>query len=96
MEIKTNAVNFSVDKKLVAHIEEKVSKLSLFFDQIITSEVFLKVDNTTEKDNKLAEIKLLLPGSEIFAKKQCKSFEEAVDLSVEALRKQILKYKETK
>lgn len=96
MEIKTNAVNFSIDKKLVAYIEDKVSKLSLFFDQIISTEVYLRVDKSAEKENKLAEIKLLVPGNEVFAKKQCKTFEEAVDLTVEALRKQILKHKETK
>lgn len=94
MEIKTNAVNFSADQKLLVYIDDKVSKLSLFFDQIITSEVFLRVDKSSEKENKIAEIKILIPGNELFAKKQCKSFEEAVDLVVEALRKQILKHKE--
>jgi len=94
MEIKTNAVNFSVDKKLVEHINEKVSKLNLFFDQIISSEVFLRVDKSSEKENKYAGIKIAIPGSELFAEKQCKSFEEAVDLTTEALRKQIIRHKE--
>jgi len=94
MEIKTNAVNFTIDKKLVEYINDKVSKLELFFDQIITCEVFLKTDKSTEKENKYAGIKLIIPKSELFAEKQCKSFEEAIDLSVEALRKQIIKHKE--
>lgn len=96
MEIKTNAVNFSADKKLVDYINDKVSKLTLFFDQIITSEVFLKVDKSSDKENKYAGIKLSIPGLDLFAEKQCKSFEEAVDLASEALRKQILKHKEKK
>jgi putative sigma-54 modulation protein len=94
MEIKTNAVNFNIDKKLVDYINEKVSKLNLFFDQIITCEVFLKTDKSTEKENKYAGIKLIIPKSELFAEKQCKSFEEALDLVIEALRKQIIKHKE--
>ncbi|HRO74761.1 MAG TPA: ribosome-associated translation inhibitor RaiA [Crocinitomicaceae bacterium] len=94
MEIKTNAVNFTIDKKLVEYINDKVSKLELFFDQIITCEVFLKTDKSSEKENKYAGIKLIIPKSELFAEKQCKSFEEAIDLSVEALRKQIIKHKE--
>lgn len=94
MEIKTNAVNFTIDKKLVEYINDKVSKLELFFDQIITCEVFLKTDKSTEKENKYTGVKLIIPKSELFAEKQCKSFEEAIDLSVEALRKQIIKHKE--
>ena len=94
MDIKINAVNFTVDQKLVDHLTEKVSKLTLFFDQIISSEVFLRLDKNDEKENKITEIKILIPGKELFAKKQCKTFEEAGDLVVEALRKQIVKHKE--
>lgn len=94
MDIKTNAVNFTIDKKLVEHIEEKVSKLGLFYDQIVSAEVYLKTDKNSEKENKYAGIKLLIPGSDLFAEKQCKSFEEAIDLGAEALRKQLLKHKE--
>ncbi len=94
MDIKVQAVHFSADQKLIDYVESKVSKLNLFNDQIVTAEVFLRLDNTTDVDNKIAEIKLHLPGKELFAKKQSKSFEEAVDLSSEALRKQVLKEKE--
>lgn len=94
MEIKTNAVNFTIDKKLVDYINEKVSKLNLFFDQIISCEVFLKTDKNSEKENKYVGIKIMIPKQELFAEKQCKSFEEAVDLTSEALRKQLMKHKE--
>ena len=74
-------------------MNDKVNKLQLFFDNIIASEVFLRVDKDQEKENKLAEIKILIPGKELFAKKQCKTFEEATDLAVEALRRQVRKHK---
>lgn len=93
MDIKFNSVNFTADKKLIEFVNEKVNKLSVFFDNIISSEVYLRVDKDQEKENKLAEIKILLPGRELFAKKQCKSFEEATDLAVEGLRRQVNKYK---
>jgi len=93
MEIKVNSVNFTADEKLIDFVNGKVTKLDQFFDNIISGEVFLKVDKDQEKENKLAEIKILLPGRELFAKKQCKSFEEATDLAVEALRRQVKKYK---
>ena len=94
MEIKVHSIHFDADKKLLEFVKDKLQKLELFFDGIITSEVFLRLDKNSQDENKIAEIKILIPGTELFAKKQCRSFEEATDLSVEALRKQILKFKE--
>ncbi|MES2588645.1 MAG: ribosome-associated translation inhibitor RaiA [Bacteroidota bacterium] len=93
MEVKVHSVHFSADKKLVDYINEKVNKLDLFFDNIIAGEVFLRIDNTSDNENKVSEVKLMVPGKELFAKKQGKSFEEAISLSVEALRKQVEKTK---
>ena len=94
MEVKVHAVHFSADKKLIDFIEEKIEKLNLFNDHIVSAEVFLRLDNTTDHENKVGEIKILLPGKELFAKKQSKSFEEAIEMSIEALRKQVIKEKE--
>ena len=94
MDIQVHSVHFTADKKLVEFINEKVGKLELFYDNIIASEVFLRLDKDQEGENKVAEVKILIPGKELFAKKQCKSFEEAADLAVEALRKQVSKHKE--
>lgn len=93
MDFKVNTVHFTADKKLVDFIHDKVKKLGLMSDQIIASEVYLRVDKNSDKENKIAEVKLLLPGSELFAKKQCKSFEEATDNVVDALKRQLEKYK---
>lgn len=89
MDIQVHSVHFTADKKLIGFVNEKVNKLEVFFDNIIAGEVFLRLDKSTSKENKIAEVKLLIPGKELFAKKQCKSFEEAADLAVEALRKQV-------
>lgn len=94
MEIQVHSIHFTADQKLIDFINEKVSKLGLFYDNIIASEVFLRLDKDQEGENKVAEVKILVPGKELFAKKQCKSFEEATDLAVEALRKQVSKQKE--
>ena len=96
MDIQVHSIHFTADKKLLDFVNEKVTKLELFFDQIIAGEVFLRLDKSQEKENKIAEVKLLIPGHELFAKKQCKSFEEAADLAVAALKKQVDKHKEKK
>lgn len=93
MEIKVQSIHFDADKKLVDFVNEKVAKLSSLHEHITNSEVFLRLDKNETGDNKIAEIKLKVPGKELFAKRQCKSFEEAIDLSVEALRTQVKKYK---
>lgn len=93
MDFKVNTVHFTADDKLVDFIHGKVKKLELMYDSIIASEVYLRVDKKEAHDNKIAEVKVLLPGNELFAKKQCKSFEEAADLAVDALKKQVERHK---
>jgi putative sigma-54 modulation protein len=94
MKVTVHSVHFDADKDLLGFVEEKVSKLESFYDGIIGSEVFLRIDNSSSNDNKVAEVKMLAPGKELFAKKQCKSFEEATDAAVEAIRRQMKKHKE--
>ena len=94
MEIVIQSIHFNADQKLLTFIQKKVDKLDQFYDQIMHGEVYLKVNNVTEEENKIVEIKLMIPGSTLFAKEQCKSFEEATDLAVDSLSKQIRKFKE--
>ena len=94
MEIVIQSIHFDADQKLLTFIQKKVDKLDQFYDQIMNGEVYLKVNNVTEEENKIVEIKLMIPGSTLFAKEQCKSFEEATDLAVDSLAKQIRKFKE--
>ncbi len=93
MKVNVQSVNFSADQKLISHIQKRLDKLEQFHDRIVDSEVFLKVDNNHTKQNKVTEIKLSIPGQDLVVKKQCKSFEEATDLSTEALRRQLKKHK---
>lgn len=93
MDVKVHSIHFKADQKLLDFVNEKVEKLQLFFDHIIVGEIFLRLDKSSEKENKVAEVKIVMPGKELFAKKQCKTFEESVDLCVDALTTQVKKYK---
>lgn len=88
-----HAIHFKADQKLLSFIQERLNKLEQFNDQIVSAEVYLRLDKDREKENKITEIKIHIPGKEMFAKKQCKSFEEATNVAVEALRRQIMKDK---
>lgn len=95
MEVKINSVNFNADQKLVEFVNKKVAKLDIFFDSIISAEVILKVSKPEAANNKVAELKLSIPANDyLFAKKQADTFEEAMDLSIDAVKKQLGKYKE--
>lgn len=94
MTVKIQSVHFDADQKLLDFVEERVDKLTQFYDGIINSDVTLRLDKSSDTENKVAEIKLHIAGNDLFAKKQCKSFEEAIDTSIDALRIQVKKHKE--
>ena len=94
MEVMVNAVKFKADEKLVEFIEKKMHKVATLLPQAMKTEVTLKVDKDHAEMNKIAETRVLLAGEELFAAKQCNTFEEAVDQCVDALKHQIEKLKE--
>ena len=96
MNIKINSLRFSPTEELESFVEGKIKKLGHFYDEIIGAEVFLKLEKTQNPENKVAEIKLEIPGNELFAKKQSKSFEESTDNAIDAIKKQITRYKTKK
>ena len=94
MKVYVQSVNFNADKELIEFIEKKVNGLEKFYDKIVDSEVFLKVQQTSEKENKVVEIKLNVPGNDLVVKKQCKTFEEGTMLAIESLKRSLEKNKE--
>ena len=94
MKVNVQAVNFNVDKKLVVYINERLSRLEKYYDKVVTSDVFLKVEKTSEKENKIVEVKIHVPGDDFIVKKQCKTFEEAIELASESLARLLVKRKE--
>lgn len=95
MNINLNAVHFTPDQKLVSFANKKINKLDTFFEGIISAELTLKVLKPETADNKIAEIKLSIPSNGyLFAKKEADTFEEAIDLATDAIRRQLSKFKE--
>ncbi len=94
MKVHTESVQFKADKKLVDFIDRKVGKLEQYFDRIITADVKLKLENTGKVKDKIAEVRLDVPGQSLFAKEIHKTFEQSIDEAVDNLRRQLTKYKE--
>jgi putative sigma-54 modulation protein len=96
MNIQIHSVRFDADKKLLDFVHQKIGKLTQYGEDIVNAEVYLRLDKDQEKENKISEIKLDLSGKPLFAKRQSKTFEEATDGAIEALKKQITKHKQKK
>lgn len=94
MNIQIHSLRFDADKKLLTFVNQKLVKLTQFSDGIVSAEVYLRLDNDQQGENKISEIKLEYPGGPLFAKKQSKSFEEATDQAIDALKIQITRQKE--
>ncbi len=96
MNIQIHSVRFDADKKLIDFVHQKLEKLTQFDEDIVYVEVYLRLDKDQDRENKISEIRLELPGGPLFAKKQSKTFEEATDEAIDALKKQITKHKQKK
>jgi putative sigma-54 modulation protein len=93
MNIIVQSIRFDADQKLVQFIKKRVDKLDLFFDSFIDGECYLRLENVEGEENKVTELKLNIPGNQLFAKGQAKSFEEATDIAIESIKRQIEKHK---
>jgi putative sigma-54 modulation protein len=96
MNIQIHSVRFDADKKLMDFFHHKLEKLTQFAEDFVNAEVYLRLDKDTERENKISEIKVELPGGPLFAKKHSKTFEEATDEAIDALKIQITKHKQKK
>lgn len=92
MKVQVHSIHFDADIKLINFIQKKIDKLETFYDRMVDGEVFLRLNNEG-KENKTVEIKLRVPGNNLFAVEKAKTFEEATDLAADALRVQLTKFK---
>jgi len=90
-----HSIHFDADPKLLGFIQKKLEKLETFYDRITGGEVFLRLDKSDNSKirNKVLEVKINVPGGEFFVKESGKTFEEATDVALEALKSQIKKFK---
>ncbi len=93
MKLQVHSIHFDADIKLINFIQKKLDKLETFYDRMVDGEVFLRLNNEG-KENKTVEVKLRVPGQMLFAVEKAKSFEEATDLAADALKVQLVRFKD--
>ena len=92
MKLQVHSIHFNADRKLVDFIQKKINKLETFYDRLVDGEVFLRLNNEGI-ENKTVEIKVRVPGTQLFAIEKARSFEAAADEAINALGMQIKKFK---
>jgi ribosome-associated translation inhibitor RaiA len=95
MKINLQSLHFKASGQLKEFVDEKVGKLAHISDEILSAEVVLIANDIKITNNKVCEIRLIVPGNDDFVKKEAASFEEAILDAVEVLQK-ILKQKKAK
>ena len=94
MEVRIQSIHFDASDKLETFIQKKTGKLEKFCDNIMKVEVSLKVVKPETAMNKEVGVRVLALNSEFYAEKISDTFEESIDVCMEALSKQLLKAKE--
>ena len=91
MEVQVTSIHFKADQDLISFIQDKVNKLTLFHDKIISGNVTLSLEKDQDRENKVVEIKLHVPGHELFSRRKSSSFEQGTADASDAIRRQITK-----
>ncbi len=93
MQIEIQSIDFSANQELKSFVLEKVNTLARYYNQVIGSEIFLRLDNSHTKENKVCQIRLAIPGNDLLATAQCETFEKAILKVVKLLKRQVQKLK---
>lgn len=90
MQVQITARHFDATPTLRDYAEQRLSKLTRYYDGITDAHVIMGVDHETEKNT---EITLNVFRQQLVADATAPTHEEAIDGCVERLRRQLLKYK---
>lgn len=93
MEIRIKSIHFDATEKLQEFINKKVEKLQKSYEDIQKVEVQLKVEKPAAALNKTTSLTVTAPGNTLFVEKTCDTFEEGVDLCLDAMKVQLTKFK---
>lgn len=95
MNVNFQSVNYTADTKLIEFTQKRVEKITQFYDHIVDVFVYTKVENSSNKINKFAELKIGIPGDDVIVKKTAKSFEEAINQAADSAER-VLKRRKKK
>ncbi len=94
MNVQIQSVKFDASKALIEFIEKKLAKLDRVAAEATGVDVVLKLEKDDQVGNKIAVITLRMPGGDIRVEEQAHTFEEAIDIAKDVLKRQLERRKE--
>ena len=94
MKIHIQPIDCTPRQDLLDLVNEKLEKLAHFSDRILECKVILRIEKADKRDNKVVEVRLIIPGHDLFVKKHTESFEESLQKAYEVLQREIKDWKE--
>lgn len=94
MEIRVKSLKFNADQKLLDFVEKKVSKLERFDETIDYVDVIMSL--MEKPDNKSVKLQAGMPGGTLMIERTARSFEEAINEGVDAMKEKLVRNKEKK
>tara|TARA_B100000886_G_scaffold73962_1_gene47722 strand:- start:292 stop:582 length:291 start_codon:yes stop_codon:yes gene_type:complete len=92
MNYNFQSINFNPKNKLLLYVKNKTRKLSLFYDRIISVNIYAKLINSS-RNNKEIEFILRIPGEQFVVKKTSDSFEQSVKRVTDSIERLLIKHK---
>lgn len=92
MKTTFTARHFDASSELHAYAEDAVQKLDQFYDRIITCDIILEPVPDDDNPQK-AELNVKVPQKLINAKEKASSYEQAINMVIDNVSRQLKKYK---
>ncbi len=79
---------------LQKYIEKRLSKLNLYYDRIVSIDLYLNLDNHNDQTNKSVELRVNIPGDDVVVGKKSESFEKSLDMAASSAQRMLKRRKE--
>lgn len=89
MEVRIQDIRFSMSDKLRAFVEKKIERLARRYDTINLFDVTMTLVRPETANNKEVRIHASVPGSDLISTKTADTFEEAFDVAIEGIERQL-------
>ncbi len=94
MDKTIEPVNFNASQDLINHVGEIFDKLTKYNDRIVKADIYLKSLRETPTGDKSVEVRIFLPGKDVFVDQAAESFISAAQQAFDRLKVILTKEKE--
>jgi len=83
-----------MNSNLQKYIDKRLSKLSLYYNRIVSVDLYLNLDNQSSQTNKSVELRVNIPGDDVVVGKKSESFEKSLDMAASTAERMLKRRKE--